>query len=520
MTATEAAGTGRGRAQDLRGFLAALRSAHAGEVLTVEEEVEGEALAALVAELASRGRDEVLLCPRVKGAGATVVTNVFASRRRIARLLGTGPAGLHGAYHEAAARAVEPRVVPDGPVLQAVREGAAVDLTDPAQLPVLRHFASDRAPYITGGVVAVEAPPYAPGRAGNLSFHRALVHSRTELATSLHSRGHLWQLLRMAEERGERLPVAMVIGAHPLFLLAASARVGPGTDERDIAGGLFGAPLDVVRTPRYGIRVPAGAEIVLEGAIDPGRHADEGPFGEFSGYSSHRSTRNVLTVETVLRRRDALLLDVTGGNSADHLNLARVPRESEMAHKLRERFPEVTALHYPASGTHFHAYVALRPGRPGQARQVMLGLLGWDPYLKTVVAVDDDVDVTRDAEVLWALATHLQPDRDVFVVDGLPGSPLDPSSSPEGTTSRMALDATRSPGFDGERIRIAPEHLAAARRLLDIRTRLPGAGARPDGAGRRTGLPGRPGDDDTEGPGGAGPSGGTAGRACGGTPCG
>ncbi|MEU0742939.1 solute carrier family 23 protein [Streptomyces sp. NPDC006134] len=329
MTATEAAGTGRGRAQDLRGFLAALRSAHAGEVLTVEEEVEGEALAALVAELASRGRDEVLLCPRVKGAGATVVTNVFASRRRIARLLGTGPAGLHGAYHEAAARAVEPRVVPDGPVLQAVREGAAVDLTDPAQLPVLRHFASDRAPYITGGVVAVEAPPYAPGRAGNLSFHRALVHSRTELATSLHSRGHLWQLLRMAEERGERLPVAMVIGAHPLFLLAASARVGPGTDERDIAGGLFGAPLDVVRTPRYGIRVPAGAEIVLEGAIDPGRHADEGPFGEFSGYSSHRSTRNVLTVETVLRRRDALLLDVTGGNSADHLNLARVPREAD-----------------------------------------------------------------------------------------------------------------------------------------------------------------------------------------------
>lgn len=483
MTATEAV---RGRGQDLRGFLAEQEAAHAGEVLTVEEEVEGEDLAALVTELAARGRDEMLLCPRVKGLDTPVLTNVFASRRRIARLLGTGPAGLHDAYTAASARAVEPRVVPGGPVTEVVRVGDAVDLTDPAELPVVRHFASDRAPYITSGVITVEAPPYARGRAGNLSFHRALVHSRTELATSLHSRGHLWQLLRMAEEHGEPLPVAMVIGAHPLFLLAASARVGPGTDERDIAGGLFGAPLDVVRTPRYGIRVPAGAEIVLEGTIDPGRRADEGPFGEFSGYSSHRSTRNVLTVETVLRRRDALLLDVAGGNSAEHLNLARIPREAEMAHKLRERFPEVTALHYPTSGTHFHAYVALRPSRPGQARQVMLGLLGWDPYLKTVVAVDDDVDVTRDAEVLWALATHLQPHRDVFMVDGLPGSPLDPSSSSEGTTSRMALDATRSPGFDGERIRIAPERLATARRLLDTRTRRPDGFVPPGAdAGRR-----------------------------------
>jgi UbiD family decarboxylase len=205
---------------------------------------------------------------------------------------------------------------------------------------------------------------------------------------------------------------------------------------------------------------------VLEGVIDPGLRADEGPFGEFSGYSSDRSTHNVLTVETVLRRRDALLLDVVGGNTAEHLNLARIPRESEMAEKLRERFPEVTALHYPTSGTHFHAYVALRPSRPGQARQVMLGLLGWDPYLKTVVAVDDDVDVTRDEHVLWALATHLQPHRDVFVVDGLPGSPLDPSSTADGTTSRMALDATRGPGFDGVRITVAEDSRRTARRLL------------------------------------------------------
>ncbi|WP_306320683.1 MULTISPECIES: UbiD family decarboxylase [unclassified Streptomyces] len=451
--------------QDLRGFLDAYRAAHPDDVLTVDEKLEGADVAALVAELAARGRAELLVCPRVSGlGGTTLVTNLFASRRRVARLLGTEPAGLHHAYQQAAARRTAPRVVPTGPVLDTVAEGPDVDLTT---LPLLTHFDSDRGPYLTSGVITAEAPPGTPGRSGNLSYHRALVHSRTELATSLHSRGHLWQLLRLAEQRGEPLPVAMVVGAHPLFQLAASARVGPDVDERELAGGLLGGPLEVVRTPRHGIRVPAAAELVLEGVIDPARSAPEGPFGEFSGYSSDRSTNNVLTVHSVLRRRDALLFDIVGGNSAEHLNLARIPRESEMAEQLKSRFPEATAVHYPNSGTHFHAYVALRQARPGQARQIMLALLGWDPYLKTVVAVDEDVDITSDQQVLWALATHLQPHTDVFMVDGLPGSPLDPSSTPDGTTSRMGLDATRGPHFDAVRIRTDPARAARARELLD-----------------------------------------------------
>ncbi|CAL9355504.1 Phenolic acid decarboxylase [Streptomyces sp. enrichment culture] len=460
-------GAGR-RSQDLRDFLAAYPARHPEDVLTVGEEIGGEDVAALVMELAARGRAPLLDCPRVRGLGGTrLVTNVFASRHRVARLLGAEPHELHRAYQAGAARRRPPRVVAQGPVTECVAAGGDIDLY---QLPLIRHFATDRAPYITSGVVAAEAPPGIPGRAGNLSYHRAMVDSRNRLATSLHSRGHLWQLLRLAAERGRPLPVAMVLGGHPLFLLAASARVGADVDERDLAGGLFGAPLEVVRTPRYGIRVPASAELVLEGTIDPEQRAEEGPFGEFSGYSSSRSTHNVLTVETVLHRRDPVLLDIVGGNTADHLNLARIPREAEMAQKLVERFPEVTRLHYPTSGTHFHAYVALRRTRPGQARQVMLGLLGWDPYLKTVVAVDEDVDVTRDEEVLWAMAAHLQPHQDVFVVDGLPGSPLDPSSTADGTTSRMGLDATRSADFDGVRIGIAEESVRTARRLLDAHT--------------------------------------------------
>ena len=322
---------------------------------------------------------------------------------------------------------------------------------------------------MTNAVIVAEDPVTG---VANLSYHRSMPHARNALATSLHSRGHLWRMLQTAKARGDTLKVAMVIGAHPLFTLAAAARVPFGADERAIAGGLFGAPLQLVRTPSHGIGVPAAAEFVLEGTIDPDAHAEEGPFGEFTGYSSDRSTNNVLRIDAMMRRKDAWLVDVVGGPYAEHLTLARLPREAEMSEKLKARFPSVTAIHYPNSGTHFHCYVALKQSRDGEARQIMLALLGWDPYLKNVVAVDSDVDITDDAQVLWAIATHFQPHRDLFVVDGLPGSPLDPSSSADGTTSRMGIDATRGSRFDGVRARVGD---AAMQRAAHVIAQLGGA---------------------------------------------
>lgn len=446
--------------QDFHTFLAAYRAAYPDDVLTVREPVAADQdPTALVRALAAQNRHPAIVFENVAGLATPLVTNLFASRERVGRMLGgVSPAGIHAEYQARSRRMQPPRVLASGAVTDIVQE--QVDLST---IPAIRHFATDRGPYITNAILIAEDPETG---IGNASYHRSMLHSPTEIATSLHSRGHLWRMLQRATEAGKPLPVAMVIGAHPLFMLAGAARLPYGVDERHVAGGLFGAPLEVVRTPRYGIAVPAHAEIVLEGVIDPAVRVEEGPFGEFTGYSSDRSTNNLLRVETVMRRRDAWLVDVVGGNSAEHLNLGRIPRESEMVEKLRERFPGVTAVHYPSSGTHFHAYVALRQSRPGEARQVMLGLLGWDPYLKTVVAVDEDVDITRDEEVLWAIATHLQPHLDVVVVDGLPGSALDPSASGVGTTSRMGLDATRGPAFDGIRACIDPAAMARASALL------------------------------------------------------
>ena len=445
--------------QDFHAFLEDYVRRYPEDVVQVAEEVSPDQdVTAVLWTLAAQGRDPMLVFERV--GGTTVVTNIFSSRPRIARLLGTTVEKIHQTYQDKARRAVDPKVVAKGPILDSVEE--KVDLT---KLPLLRHFETDKAPYITNAAVVAEgAAPWS----GNLSYHRAMLHSKTELATSLHSRGHLWRLLQLAQENKKPLPIAMVIGAHPFFMMATSARVGFGHDERRIAGGLFGSPLEVVRTPKHGIGVPAAAEFVLEGVIDPDAKVDEGPFGEFTGYSSNRTTNNLFCVETVMRRKDAILVDVAGGNSPEHLNLSRVPRESEMAEKLMERFPSVTALHYPNSGVHFHAYVALRARREGEARQVMLALLGWDPYVKTVIALDEDIDLTDDSQVMWALATHFQPHKDVLIIEGLPGNALDPSASVVGTTSRMGLDATRGPNFEGVRAKVSDAAMARARKILKL----------------------------------------------------
>jgi 4-hydroxy-3-polyprenylbenzoate decarboxylase len=234
--------------QDLRAFLDAYRTEHPEDVLVVDDPLSADQdVTALVWQLAARGHHELLICRNVLGFDTPVVTNMFASRERIARMLGTDVAHLHAVYQARSAELRIPRVVETGPVLDQVVAGDEVDLTT---FPLLTHFGSDAGPYITSGIIYAEHP--ATG-VGNLSYHRATLHSSQELATSLHSRGHLWRMVAAAAERGTLLPAAMIIGAHPLFMLAASARVAADVDERRIAGGLLGAPLEVVATPRYGL---------------------------------------------------------------------------------------------------------------------------------------------------------------------------------------------------------------------------------------------------------------------------
>jgi UbiD family decarboxylase len=327
-------------------------------------------------------------------------------------------------------------------VQDVVLTGEDVDL---GMLPIMRHFTEDAGPYITNAIVVANDPDTG---VRNASFHRMEVKGRDLIGTSLHSRRHLWNYAQRAEERGEDLPIAIVIGAHPLFTFGGLWKGPIGADEYAVVGGLMGTPLEIVRGRTVPVDVPAQAEFVLEGRILARERAPEGPFAEFTGYASERSTQHVVKITAICHRRDAIYQDIVPGISDEHTSLLAVPAEARLLKTLRQHFPNATAVAYPKSGTcRLHAYIALRRPTAGQARNAAAMAFGDDLSLKLVVVVDDDVDVKNDGDVLWAMATRMQAHDDIDIIRNAMGAILDPSNN-AGLTSKMMVDATRpSQGF-------------------------------------------------------------------------
>lgn len=436
---------------DLSSFLADYERAFPSEVWRIEEEVSTKyETTAWALELDRRGASPILVFERVRGHRMPVVANVFASRERIAWVLGTTADRLADRWIELTREPVPPVVVEGGPVQERVLQGDAVNVLD---LPIVTHFAGDAGPYVTAGV-AVSKDPDTGVR--NLTYARMQVKGSDRFGISFHSRGHHWDYLRRYEQQGRNMPTAVAIGAHPAVLIGASTRGAIELDEYDVCGALLGQPVELLRARTIDVEVPAAAEIVLEGEVLAGVHDPEGPFGEFTGYSTGRSTNNVFVVSAITMRSSPTYLDVTPGASAEHLYLGRTPKEAMVLRKLREAYPAVRSLHYPRSGTHFHCYVSLEKAFEGQARQVGLLLLGLDAYVKLCVLVDSDVDPANETEVLWAMATRMQASDDVSIIRGGLTNLLDPSSK-DGTADKMIVDATRPLDWSAERARTPEE---------------------------------------------------------------
>jgi 2,5-furandicarboxylate decarboxylase 1 len=246
----------------------------------------------------------------------------------------------------------------------------------------------------------------------------------------------------MAEEAGQPLDAAIVIGVDPLTLLASQAIVPIDHDELEIAGALQGRPLPVVKCLTNDIRVPAEAEIVVEGRFLPGVREPEGPFGEFPQTYGTRSNREVMEVVAVTHRKDAIFHTMVGGG-LEHLLLGAIPKEATLLTHLRRNFPNVLDVHLSPGGTmRFHLYVKLKKTQEGQGKNVILGAFAGSFDLKHVIVVDDDVDIHNPAEVEWAVATRFQADRDLVIVPESQGSKLDPSNR-DGVGAKMGLDATK-----------------------------------------------------------------------------
>jgi UbiD family decarboxylase len=204
--------------------------------------------------------------------------------------------------------------------------------------------------------------------------------------------------------------------------------------------------------------------VVIEGEIPPGIEEDEGPFGEFTGYASHNSTRHRIDVTAITMRSDAIWQDIVSGISAEHNGALRIPQEARMYRALRTQHPTVRAVSYPMSGAaRFHCYVSMRPNAQGQAKNAAFHAFAEDLSLKLVVVVDDDIDVYNEEDVWWAVATRMQADRDVVIAHATAGAMLDPSSD-AGLTAKMIIDATRPlKGWLAQRCTLPPDAVEAAR---------------------------------------------------------
>ena len=454
---THAKPLARMQSPSLRTFLAELPDS---EMLRVSEPTDLDYLpTALVLELEKRHRTPVVMFERPNGFDSPVVTNLFASRDRIARMVGAKPGGFNDAWVHALSNLTPPRVIDSGSVHDRVVQGNELDA---GALPISRHYEKDAGRYIGSGILVCKDPDTG---VRNLSYQRLQLKGPNRFGASLHSRGHIWEHLQRCAARKQNLEVAIVIGVHPAINLAAGAKVAMEVDEFNVAGALLGQPLDLVKCQTIDVEVPAEAEFVLEGEILADVHEDEGPYGEYTGYSTDRSTRNVFVVKAITSRNNPIFHDIIPGYSAEHLLLGRSAKEAHVHMRLKEMVPNLKALNFPKSGTHFHAYLSMKKTAEGQPKHALMLLLGLDPYLKFVVAVDEDVNVFDEEEVLWAIATRFQADTDMFTVPEVFCNRLDPSSR-DGMSAKLALDATAPLIWDVERAVVTKEAAAWAAKMM------------------------------------------------------
>jgi 2,5-furandicarboxylate decarboxylase 1 len=388
-------------------------------------------LAAIAKRLDGR---KATLFPRPGGHRIPVASGLVSDRGWIAEAMGREPGEVLECFQEAALNPIPWREVETAPVQEVVHR--KVDLS--ALLPLPTHNEHDGGPYISAGLAISRNP-----RTGvqNVSIHRLQLNGPNRLGALLLPR-HTRLFYDMAEQAGAPLPVAIVIGVDPLTLLASQAIVPVDHDELEIAGALHGHALPVVKCLTSELRVPADAEIVIEGRVLPRVREREGPFGEFPQYYSAPADRHVIEVDVVTHRNDAIFHTIVGGG-LEHLMLGAIPREATLLAHLKRTFPNVRDVHLSRGGVcRYHLVVQIAKRQEGEAKNVMLGAFAGHYDVKQVIVVDEDVDIHDPAEVEWAVATRFQADRDLVVIGESQGSNLDPSAR-EGVGAKMGLDATK-----------------------------------------------------------------------------
>lgn len=446
-----AASTGaEGGALNFRDYLADLERCSPGDMLQSRAQVDPSrfGVTAALQRLEQLGRFPLVLFERPLDLNGDVsrfplATNIYATRERCARALGLEfdqayeELGLEYARREE--RRIAPLVIPHeaAPVKQVVQVGEAVDLR---RFPIVRHHRMDGGPYID--MTPIMRDP--DSGAYNVAFLRNQYRGPRKLGIHMSPR-HNWQIARKHEEAGKPTPVAIVVGHHPAFYIGA-LNVSPfGEDDYEVIGSIGGRPLRLTPSETWGedFLVPADAEIVIEGEILPGVREAEGPFGEFPGTYGPQRVRWIIDVKAITHRENAIYQDIFVGHR-DNWVLGSFPKEGSIFNRIKGVVPTVKAVHLPTSGVgRFHCYISIDKKVDGESKQAALIALGAVDFVKHVFVVDADVDVYREEEVLWAVATRVQADQDVDIIKNVKGATLDPSQTDDIMGAKMIVDATR-----------------------------------------------------------------------------
>lgn len=430
--------------KDLRSFLARVQERAADELVTVSRPVSVDfELAAVLRKLQAQERYPAVVFEHIQDRRLRVISNVLGSERLLAEALETTPHELTRTYIEREDARQPVEEVTDAPVQEVVIKGDDVNLHE---LPIVVNCEKDSGAFITGGITTVRVPETGNHNSG---IYRMQVHSRNTLGMSYEKHTHIGTVHRRAEAAGEPLECVTWVGHHPACMLGCQSKIPYGEDEFEVMGGLLQEPLEVVKATTVDVMVPAYAEVVFEGRILPGPRLPEGPFGEFTWYYGLERPSPVMEVTAITHRADAMYHHLFAAHPEHNLT-GRLGRESVLYKRVKQTVPSVKDVYMPMSGIcRFHAYVQIAKEYDGAGRLAALAALASDPFVKLAVVVDEDVDIHNEAEVLWAIATRTQPDRDTFFIPESATSRLDPASysiwsrwEKDTMNTKWAIDAT------------------------------------------------------------------------------
>jgi len=423
--------------QSLRGFLNTLKN-ESGELFIVDREVNPVfEIPGIIEKCISHGKNAAFIFNKVTGSSLPLVSNIFASRKRIALALGVKEEELNATFRMREDKRLKPEMVSSGSVQEVLWEGEEVDLS---MLPIVTHHEKDGGPYITGGVMVMKDPETGIRNAG---MYRHQQKGKNRLGVHFAEVSHSHYIFGKYKKLKRPMPVAITIGAHPLFYLGCLSFVPIGIDEYEVVGGLMGEPLRLVKAKTVDLEVPAEAEIVIEGEIDPYYEEREGPFGEFTRVYGREMMNPIVSVKAITLRRDAYYQDVFSGALEQQL-LGGTPRLSYIYKMVRTACPTICDVYMPPSGNcRFICYLAITKRLEGEAKNAICAVFATDPFVKYVVAVDDDVNIFDNDAILRALANRLVPKDNVFLVPEAKGSPLDPTAVKGFLVTKIGIDATK-----------------------------------------------------------------------------